>query len=302
MQRIYSWKFLAMLLFLLLAGRTYQFFFLEPPLRAFLLDTNLMEGFIELVLGITWFEYVTNPIYEIRIDKGLKITAFTLLFLTLITPFYNTKFVKPFRPLLLTVTALILLITSIGYYWDKSTQIGQFWEYSLQFGLPLMLLFFLNGSYKIALFIAKFASSATFIAHGLYAIGAYPVPGEFVFMTHRILGIGDTEALKFLMLAGILDFIFGICIWFPVTRKPALIYGIIWGFGTAAARLWANYYHTHAIISLHQFVFEVLVRVSHGAIPLWLYVKYYQPSFSFKHIFKSLYTIKLQTNEMRKTT
>jgi hypothetical protein len=268
-----STKILTIFLFLLLAGRFYQFAFLEPPFRAFLLNTSFMAPFIEGVLGIEWNDWVTNPVYESRVNLLLTILAWVLGIFTLSIPFYKIKRVNKLMPFILICASVILLITSFGYYWDKSIQIGQFWEYSLQFGLPLLFLLVIRSKEKIAFYLAKFFCSVTFIAHGLYAIGFYPVPGEFVHMSSRLLSITDEPAKSFLFVAGIIDFVFALAIWIPKIQKTALLYGVLWGFATASARFFAFYYPQYMAISLHQSVFEMLVRLPHGAVPLWLLIK-----------------------------
>jgi len=297
-----SVKFIASFLFLLLAGRVYQFLFLEPPLRAFLLDTGLMKPFIEGVLGIEWFEYVTNRVYEARVNMILTSLGVLLVLAMLSTVFYWQKFVKKILPAIMIVASIVLLITSIGYYWDKSTQMGQFWEYSLQFGLPIIFILLLKDKDKSAFVLAKIFTSLTFIAHGLYAVGFYPVPGEFVHMTSRLLGITDDPAKTFLYVAGIIDFVFGVAIWIPKIQKPALVYGLLWGFATAFARLIGFYYHQLALISLHQSFFEMLVRLPHGAVPLWILLKSLtQSERQSIQNFLSKFKIKYQNNEISKT-
>jgi hypothetical protein len=270
-------NFISIVLFLLLAGRFYQFAFLEPPFRAFMLNTNFMAPFIEGVLGIEWFDWVTNPKYERRVNLMLDVFAWILGFMTLSVMLFKVKFFSKIVPYLMIPAALILLITSFGYYWDKSTQIGQFWEYSLQFGLPIIFLLLLKNKDKSASFLAKAFCSLTFAAHGLYAIGFYPIPGEFVHMSSRLLSITDEPAKQFLFVAGVLDFVFAIGLWIPKIQKPVLLYGALWGFATALARLIGFYYSNVALISLHQGVFEFLVRIPHGAIPLWLFIKALSP-------------------------
>ena len=63
---------------------------------------------------------------------------------------------------------------------------------------------------KLILLIA-----AVFIAHGLYAVGYYPIPGYFLGMVIDILGLTEQGARNFLLIAGILDFIGAFLIFLP---------------------------------------------------------------------------------------
>jgi hypothetical protein len=263
-------QYIRIILLFVLAGRFYQFAFLEPPFRAFMLNTTFMAPFIEGVLGIEWFDWVTNPKYEQRVNFMLKSIAIILGFTIVMLALYKNVTAQKIASFLLIPSFLILLVTSFGYYWDKSTQIGQFWEYSLQFGMPLLLLLLIKGKNSMAMYLAKAFCSLTFAAHGLYAVGYHPIPGDFVHMTSRLLSITDEPAKQFLLVAGILDFVFAIGIWIPKIQKPVLLYGALWGFATAIARLAGYYYANVALISLHQGVFELMVRAPHSAIPLWL--------------------------------
>ena len=81
----------------------------------------------------------------------------------------------------------------------------------------------------------------TFLSHGLYAFGFYPVPGNFIDMTISIFGISETEARTFLWIAGIIDVLILPLLFVNKMLKIVVIYSVFWGFLTALARVFANF-------------------------------------------------------------
>lgn len=72
-------------------------------------------------------------------------------------------------------------------------------RHSLQWTTPLLLVACSKGSvpeYWIR-YGTRAAISATFIGHGLYAVGYYPMPGNFLEMTMRSLSIGKPRRGNF---------------------------------------------------------------------------------------------------------
>ncbi len=120
------------------------------------------------------------------------------------------------------------------------------------------------------LFILKLLIALTFLGHGLYAIGYYPVPGYFVDMVIRIFKCSESVARFFLFIAGVLDIVIAVGLFLPnkTVVKHCLIWAVIWGFSTAIARVLGNFYSDFILHSLHQTVYEMLYRLPHGLFPL----------------------------------
>ena len=110
----------------------------------------------------------------------------------------------------------------------------------------------------------------TFISHGLYAIGYYPLPGVFIEMTTAILGVSEETAIVFLKVMGVLDFVASVFILLPYPKliKLGLFYCIVWGILTALARPVAFYYPEFWLESLHQWLYQAVFRLPQGLLPL----------------------------------
>ncbi len=129
------------------------------------------------------------------------------------------------------------------------------------------------------LFWMKLALAATFIGHGLYAIGFHPLPGNFIDMMIKGFGMTESIAKTTLWIIGWLDILAAIALLcFPLisSRKGkqiymiALYYTLIWGFLTALARVYTNVAWSSGWYSLKQWLPEFLMRFPHFLIPLTL--------------------------------
>ena len=130
---------------------------------------------------------------------------------------------------------------------------------------------------KRLILLLKLAVALTFFSHGLYAIGYYPISAGFIEMCINILPISEDQAMVFLHLAGIFDFMVCILIFLPF-RKAILIglaYCTIWGLATAFARPMAYFYIDFWQESLQRWLFEALYRFVHGLVPLILFLYYW---------------------------
>jgi uncharacterized membrane protein len=90
-------------------------------------------------------------------------------------------------------------------------------------------------------------------------------------MCLNILPISETTAIRFLFIAGILDFAVAILLFIPRLWKFALLYAILWGFLTALARVFGTFSFDLTWLSLHQNLYQTVYRIPHGLIPLLLY-------------------------------
>jgi hypothetical protein len=231
---------------------------------------EFLKPYIEKKTGLLWHDFLSLP--EIDVYTEYVIYTFGSLFLITIpfVLFLNHQNYKRLQyPILTSGIGLIFLAVLLTI--SNNYKVGQFIEYSLQFTLPFLLLSFIR--YDVVkdnlLLILKLLIAFTFVGHGLYAIGYYPVPGYFVDMVIRIFNCSESVARTFLTVAGILDMVIAIGLFLPNKKiiSYCLIWAVIWGFSTAIARVIGNYYPHFIMRSLHQTVFEMVYRLPHGLIP-----------------------------------
>jgi len=260
----------------LFLGRSWTHIKWDAPFRTLLWDENLLKSFIETNTSFTWTAYVTSPIVDQFIQN--LIIGFGWFYLicafAAIGSFFLRKTPKSLTSLLLHVILSlggIALVLLAGLYCkEKFYSVGQFFEYSCQFLSPIVLVLLLRSSIsrKRLLLLLKIAIALTFTCHGLYAIGFYPRPGLFVDMTINILHVNEANAILFLKVAGVLDFVLSFLIFVPRFAKPALLYAILWGSLTALARLVANFYWDSLDHTFGYWFWEMLYRIPHAAFPL----------------------------------
>jgi hypothetical protein len=255
--------------FLLFAGRGWQHLFWDVPFRALLWDKELMEPVVLFFRGGTWQEYVTSAATDRFIQNIINGFGIFYAFMAVLTLLVRGK--------LLTRLAWLYILSSVSlaflaflYSKEKFYHVGQFFEYTIQFLLPLFFLYTATGRIRLTrlLLYMKIAIALTFTAHGLYALGIYPLPGVFTDMFITILGVSETTARQLLLLAGVLDFVVSVCLFIPGIAKYATLYAVLWGGLTALARTWGNFYPDFPLESLHQNLHETFIRMPHMLVPL----------------------------------
>jgi len=255
-------------------ARAYQHFFFEGPYRSFFLDQALFGGIQNLISDLSWLEFVTDP----QTDRGILFYTRFMAWVWLLTGLLIFGYRRvPVRWLWISaiLSSLGLLFYAASDYLDKGYQLAQWIEYAAQIAMPVLMVFLLHkGVNRRWLFVAKVAIALTFIGHGLYALGYFPVPGHFVYMTTAILGVSDSGARDLLFVAGVLDLVAVVFLFVPKIDKYALMYCILWGFLTALARPVA-YIEPGPVfwVSVHQSMYEFFVRIPHFILPLcvlWL--------------------------------
>jgi hypothetical protein len=258
--------------FLIFIGRAYQYLFFDAPFRALLWDEGLLQPLVEGLFNTPWNDYVTSMKADAWINRivgfnGILyvIAAFSAIFITS----SNKKYLKyPIR-----IGAFLLVLLSLLSAKDKFYHYGQFFEHAIQFGVPFVLLMAVNiksNVKKISLYL-KVLIAITFTAHGLYALGYYPIPGYFIDMTISCINVTEDIAVLILNTAGVLDILLSILIFVPKLAKYALIYAFIWGLMTSLARAVAFFNADFVLSSFHQSMYLVVYRLSHGVIPLLVY-------------------------------
>ncbi len=252
-------------------GRAYQCIFWDLPIRSLLWNETWMTTIVSGVLGLSWEEYLKHPSANGTI-QGIVSSLGYLLLMTCIAALVGYR--RIVTKLSLHLSFIILGFIALLYHLEKFQTAGQFFEYSLQFMTPLILWYYVKGGVtKSWLMLLKIATALTFISHGLYALGFYPVPAGFVSMTMKILPMSQDAAISFLMLIGILDLIFSVGIFFKgLVFKISIWYCIVWGALTTSARMLANVDLSMFGSTLHQWWFESMYRLPHVIIPLVLYL------------------------------
>lgn len=264
----FCFLFAALAVFL---GRGYQHLFWDAPYRALFWDENWMKGIVELCTSYSWEQFITSMDMDDRVQGSIRFSG-ALYLICGICVLLVSK-VKWLRfPIYFGVGMLIILASL--YMKEKFFHVGQFFEYSLQFMSPLFLIWYLQKGITPRLFLAlKITIALTFTCHGLYAIGYYPRPGNFVDMTINILRFSESNAIQYLNVVGLLDFILAVCIFLPWRiSKFAIGYAILWGTLTTSARLVAYLELADFFPLLHQWGFEALYRLPHLLIPVVVWI------------------------------
>ena len=235
-----SFTLLKISVILIFLGRAWQFIFWDAPFRTFFWNESLLKPFVETIIGVDWQTYANSPKLDVFINSS--VLAFGILYLlSAIAVILHSK-IERIANYIIIFGGIGLLLLAFLLMSDRFYQFSQFFEYSIQFSIPFIFVFY----HKICIqkhlvLILKLLIAAVFIAHGLYAVGYYPIPGYFLGMVIDILGFTEQGALNFLLVVGILDFIGSILIFVPKLTRYALIYLAIWGFLTSFARLVAGF-------------------------------------------------------------
>lgn len=259
--------------FLVFLGRAYQHIVWDAPYRTFLWDESILKGSIETIFGIAWNDYVTNLSAANTISFSIKTIGVFYLLCAIVTLLIKPN-MKKLGKFFLLGGSIGLFILALLYCKEKFLHVGQFFEYTIQFMSPVLLymVVFTTVEFKKIRLLALIAIALTFSCHGLYAIGYYPRPGSFIDMTLNTLPISEPSAHAMLKIAGILDFVVAIAIFIPRISYAALVYAFVWGGLTAIARLIGHFHIAFLWNSFSQWTWEMLIRLPHGLIPLFVMI------------------------------
>jgi|APTNR8051073442_1049403.scaffolds.fasta_scaffold00134_53 hypothetical protein len=251
------------------AGRAWQHLRFDAPYRTLLWDERWMKNIVA-AFGMDWSDYVTSPGVDAAIDAFTRGMGWFYLLCALCAAAIH----RLGRPASWIVTAggVMLVFLAFLYTKEKFFFAGEFFEFALQCGTPFFLVWLNRYGTPTPGFIRwlKITIALTFICHGLYAIGFYPRPGNFIEMTMNILHVDEQQAVVFLNFVGVLDFLLSICIFLP-WRWPILIalaYAAFWGMATSIARTWAYFNPEFLDNTLAQWLHETVLRLPHGLGPL----------------------------------
>jgi hypothetical protein len=256
----------------LLLGRAWQHLFWDAPYRELLWDEYLMRDIVANLFGLSWSDYVSNPVYDERIQ--FFIHGMGYFYGLSAAAAMGINWFPQLARRILNTSGVALLLLAILAWKEYSWQVGQLLEYSLQWSTPLLLAASSNRSVPKSWirYATKFAISATFFGHGLYALGYYAVPGAFLEMTMRSLNIGEAAARNFLFVIGSLDVLAALGVVWPIRFKNTIFaYLVCWGLLTSLARVWSYFSFDFWENWLQMWVYELIMRFPHFLVPLFLW-------------------------------
>ena len=169
--------------------------------------------------------------------------------------------------------SLSLFLIFLLMFRAKSYQWGNLIEHSIQCALPLVFAYYSFQAHDHrSQWVLRLLIAGTFFGHGLYAIGYYDVPSNYLQMVHNVFGFEPAVAERFLFGAGVLDMITVVGLLVPQLWRYVLYYAILWGFMTAMARVVAYWDSSIWLESLDIWLNQSLIRLGHGGIPLVLWL------------------------------
>ncbi|GAA4827959.1 hypothetical protein [Algivirga pacifica] len=257
---------------LLFIGRGIQHIFWDAPFRTFFWDEALLKPVVEGLFRVNWHYYVTSPVMDSWING--MVTGTGVLYIMAAIAVFFLKADQPYKYVakgIVLFSGVGLFILAVLYSKEKFFQLGQLLEYSAQVGTPFLLLYMTQKERKFPVLVAKGLVALTFVCHGLYAVGFYPLPGSFVDMTIQTLHVTEGQAKVFLHIAGVLDFVVAIGIFVPRVAQTMLLYMAFWGGVTSLARITGHFQEAFLFDTISYWCPQMLLRVPHALLPLTLY-------------------------------
>lgn len=251
------------------AGWAWQHIRWSVPYDAVLWNPSYF-GWLANALGVSWESYVAEVVTDYRIrlfarGVGLGFVALSVVAMAM-------KRTSKLGMAGLAAGSVSLALIAFCKYVNAGNAVAMFVEYGGQILAPLVLMVVLRWGplNRWAVGIAAIGFWATFMGHGIYALGIAPTPGHFYGMVAAVLGLGERGSTVFLEVAGVLDFVVCIGVLVPAARSACLVYAAIWGLMTALARPVAGMSLAAPWWGADQFVHEAVLRMPHVALPLFL--------------------------------
>lgn len=256
--------------FFIFFGRAYQFVFFDAPLRVLLWDQSIMTPFVKFFGGQEWNVYATNP----QVDQLINWIQFSiggifvLAAISSILVSVKRMYLKWFIYLAIPFLVLLFLLQ----FKDRFYQMANFFEHAIQMFTPLVFIYFIGGHVRLGRIIqfSRILIAATFVSHGLYALGYYPQPGNFIDLVIGTFGWSESFARLFIKVAGWMDLVVVSAMFYKPLSNYAIWYMVGWGLLTAFARITAGVHIDFFFQSIHQSVYLSLFRLCHGLLPLAL--------------------------------
>lgn len=260
---------------IMMFGRAWEHLRWDPPYRIIFWDQDIMSPIARL-FGMSWDAYMFSPRVDFLIQKAIGALGL-LYFIIGMVILVKHKSQKYYKTCLILSFGLLFLLFNL-YRIEKDFAFAQIIEHASQLLLPIILYLklFQKKSHKYLNSIIKIAVALTFTGHGLYAIGYYPVPGNFVDMMMNGFHLSETGARSALYSIGVIDFAVAIGIFIPVLNIGTLAWATIWAFLTTVARIYTTFVWENIGVSLSMYLPEVMVRIVHILLPLYLFLHYYQ--------------------------
>ena len=251
-------------------GRCWQHLFLNAPFRTFLWNEELLKPVVEGLTSLSWHQYATSYLVDQWIQYSVQFFGLIYGLGAIVVLFCHNK-KKLIGRYLVTLFGCLFLLSFL-YYMEKFFYLAMLFEYAIQIMTPLIVYAVLFNKYHSKYFQLgiMLGVSLTFLGHGLFALGLYPVPGHFIDMIVNVFGFNESGARILLKVAGTLDLMACALIFYRPARKYALYFMIGWGGLTAAARIVAHIDFNLFMLTGHQWVYETLVRVPHALVPLFI--------------------------------
>lgn len=245
-----------------LVGRAWQHIFWDPPYRTILWDESLFKPFVEKVIGLKWEKYVT----DLDVDRTIQnsIIAIGIYFLVVAIACLFIQYKKKLISIMVLIASFLLVLLAIAYWKEFFWDLPQFVELIAQWMSPIIFLGTVYAFEKnINVFrLVNITLGLTFIGHGLYAVGLFPLPGNWVDLIINTFNCSESTAKLFLNIVGVGDIIACLLLFFPKFRLIGLYYMLIWGLIAALGRLTGNYIPGLGFLNfLHTNLPEFLFRV-----------------------------------------
>lgn len=287
MSRLSSDRALLLLLrlgtFLCFAGWAWVHFYWQGPYGVLLWQDSTFA--LAGRWGIDWQEFVgTTGANDGTVQRWIGAVAWFYLAMVVLSLTVRAKPGWRWRWQLVALGgggAGLLLLLAYAKYVGAQRQLPMLVEHGGQILMPVLLVvaLALGVRHRATVAVAMVALILTFAGHGAYALGwPAPTPANFSAMTRVILGIDADGARTFLFIAGILDVIVCIGIFFPFARRACALYAFAWGLLTALARPVAGMSTELNYWGADQYLHEVVLRAPHFLIPLFLFLLWRDPT------------------------
>lgn len=276
-------------------GRGWLHFTKDSPYWSLFWSEELVSPLLGLI-GVEWSSYVESATVEATLNTISMGLGLLYIVLSVVTARASAELLRtgerPFRSPLVQRSLWLLLGLQLVYvstYWlGKSLYFPIWLEQSTLIALPwLCLSTGLRGEdqtraqstddlylSRAPITVTRLALSCTFIGHGMFALGLYPVPEDYLVMVMRTFGCSQQSAQTMLWWAGALDVLAAIAVWTPRrylrVRWSALTYMLAWGAITACARVVGHWGLGTFTDTVWYWLPELMLRLPHALIPWWL--------------------------------
>jgi hypothetical protein len=241
--------------------------FWDAPYRTLLWSESLMSGVVTNLTSMSWSDYVTSPKMDLTIQWGIRALGVILVVAAGVALYLKER--RPLARIAFLASAILLTVSFLNFL-DTGSRVGMFIESAAQISAPVLLWFSLTPSgrdERLLLFI-KIAVGLTFFGHGLYAVGFYPVPGNFIDMTINILGVSESTARILLKIAGFMDILIPIGLFSKRLSPAVFLYAAVWGALTTLARPVSFVLLGGGASGISFYLAQTLIRVPHFALPI----------------------------------